>query len=91
LKNWDKHEETLLFVEKAIQLWKETKSTDVKDTATMCAKFELLRSGWTGEEASAISLYCSLLYQNDFSKGVLAALLIIAVIVSVPVLSQVIF
>ena len=29
--------------------------------------------GWTGEEALGIALYCSLKYQDDFSKGVTAA------------------
>ena len=29
--------------------------------------------GWTGEEALGIALYCSLKYQNDFSKAVIAA------------------
>ncbi len=29
--------------------------------------------GWTGEEALAIAVYCSLRYPNDFSKAVIAA------------------
>ncbi len=29
--------------------------------------------GWTGDEALAISIYCSLRYQHDFSKAVIAA------------------
>lgn len=29
--------------------------------------------GWTGEETLGIALYCSLRYQDDFSKGVIAA------------------
>ncbi len=29
--------------------------------------------GWVGEEALAISLYCSLTAENDFAKGVLRA------------------
>ena len=29
--------------------------------------------GWTGEETLGIALYCSLKYQNDFSKAVIAA------------------
>jgi uncharacterized protein (TIGR02452 family) len=32
-----------------------------------------LGEGWVAEETLAIALYCSLKYQNDFSKGVLAA------------------
>lgn len=29
--------------------------------------------GWGGEETLGIALYCSLKYQNDFSKGVITA------------------
>ncbi len=29
--------------------------------------------GWVGEEALAIAIYCSLKYQNDFSKGIIAS------------------
>lgn len=32
-----------------------------------------LGEGWTGEEALAISIYCALKYENDFSAGVAAA------------------
>lgn len=32
-----------------------------------------LGEGWVAEEALAISLYCALKYQNDFSKGVITA------------------
>lgn len=33
----------------------------------------LLGEGWVAEETLAIALYCSLKYQNDFSKGIIAA------------------
>lgn len=29
--------------------------------------------GWVGDEALGIAIYCSLKYQNDFSKGIIAA------------------
>ncbi len=32
-----------------------------------------LGEGWVGEEAMAIAIYCSLRYQNDFSRGIIAA------------------
>ena len=32
-----------------------------------------LGEGWVGEETLGIALYCSLRYQNDFSKGITAA------------------
>ena len=32
-----------------------------------------LGEGWVAEETLAISLYCSLRYQNDFSAGIIAA------------------
>lgn len=32
-----------------------------------------LGEGWVGEETLGIALYCSLRYQNDFSKGIIAA------------------
>ena len=32
-----------------------------------------LGEGWVGEETLGIALYCSLRYQNDFSKGIITA------------------
>ena len=32
-----------------------------------------LGKGWVAEETLAIAIYCSLKYQNDFSKGIIAA------------------
>ncbi|MFN5317747.1 MAG: ADP-ribosylglycohydrolase family protein, partial [Bacteroidia bacterium] len=32
-------------------------------------QLEILGGGWVGEEALAISLYCSLCYENDFEKA----------------------
>lgn len=34
---------------------------------------EKLGEGWVAEETLAIAIYCSLKYQNDFSKGIIAA------------------
>ena len=57
-----------------------------EQTGIMCRAIELsekgdndldnihsLCGGWVGEETLAIALYCSLKYQNDFSKGIIAA------------------
>lgn len=73
LTKWENHEETLTAVESAVSLWKETKSPDGLDTLTLSKKIEQLGDGWVGEEALAISIFCSLLFQDDFTGGVLAS------------------
>jgi ADP-ribosylglycohydrolase len=34
-----------------------------------------LGAGWTGDEAQAIALYCSLRYEHDFTAGIRAAVM----------------
>jgi ADP-ribosylglycohydrolase len=67
LKGWEHHEETLNAVTKCKELFKETKNNKKHYFETI----EKLGEGWIAEEALSISLYCSLLYENDFKKGVL--------------------
>ena len=52
-------------IEKAIKL-SENQEEDLKN-------IHELGEGWVAEETLAISLYCSLRYQNDFSAGIIAA------------------
>lgn len=55
----------LAIMDKAVELSKNEK-TDVEN-------IHELGEGWVAEEAFAIALYCSLRYQNDFSKAIIAA------------------
>jgi ADP-ribosylglycohydrolase len=73
LKQWNGNDETIAAVEKAMNLYDKTKSITQSQPEKIPELIETLGSGWIGEEALSISLYCSLLYQNDFAKGVLAA------------------
>ena len=67
-------EETLFAVQNAITLYNESKIL-LKSSPEKIPQFiEKLGSGWVGEEALAISLFCCLLYPDDFEKGVLAAI-----------------
>lgn len=55
--------------------------TDLIDRAIVLSKndapdldnIKVLGEGWVAEETLAISIYCSLKYENDFSKGIIAA------------------
>ena len=72
LKNHKDHEETLEAVEGAVYLFHQAKKSGLK-TSELPELIEQLGQGWVAEETLAISLFCSLLYQNDFAKGVLAS------------------
>lgn len=52
-------------ITKAIEL-SENDETDIDN-------IRKLGEGWVAEETLAIAIYCSLKYQNDFSKGIIAA------------------
>ena len=67
LKDWSNYEETLDAVLKCKDLFKKTKNNKKHDFETI----EQLGAGWVAEEALSISLYCSLIYENDFKSGVL--------------------
>lgn len=69
LKEWSNHSETLNAVMKCKDLFNKTKNNKKHDFETI----EQLGAGWVAEEALSISLYCSLIYENDFKKGVLYA------------------
>jgi len=55
--------------------------TDIVDRAIVLSENEFddleniraLGQGWVAEETLAIAIYCSLRYENDFSKGIIAA------------------
>ncbi|MFC1794638.1 ADP-ribosylglycohydrolase family protein [Planctomycetota bacterium] len=65
LKQRDDHQECFDAIERAIDL---AEQGNLKPDV-----IEALGGGWVAEETLAISLYCSLCTENDFSKGVLAA------------------
>ena len=54
-------------IDKAINL------AENNNTNTDQQNISLLGEGWIAEETLAIGLYCALKYQNDFSKGIIAA------------------
>ena len=58
------YEETLDAIKLALNLWK--KKTVKSDPETI----EKMGGGWVGEEALAISLYCTLVAEGDFDKGI---------------------
>jgi len=67
LKKWQNHEETLLAVGRAIDLFKLVRETGKVDPETL----ETLGGGWVAEEALSISIFASLLFEKDFRTGVL--------------------
>ena len=66
LKEWEYHEETLEAVIKCKKLYKANKGNKKHNFETI----EKLGGAWVAEEALSISLYCSLIYENDFKNGV---------------------
>jgi len=73
LKKWEGCAETQKAVKNALELYEESKLLLKSEPERIPQLLEKLGGGWVGEEALAISLFCSLIYQNDFRKGVLAA------------------
>jgi len=71
LKKWNEHQETLAAVEQALSLFETTK--DMKEEVDS-GIVEKLGGAWIAEEALSISLYCSLLFENNFKQGVLFAI-----------------
>jgi len=63
----DDHEECAEAVHQAIALWRHGGLNPSPEVV------ERLGGGWVGEEALAISLYCALGAQDDFTRGVLLA------------------
>ena len=70
LLEWEGHEETERAVEAALSIYAKTSVSPEKVTTE---DVESLGGAWVAEEALAISLYASLLYENDFERGVLLA------------------
>ncbi len=72
LQKWDKHEETFNVIEKSVLLAKEylLGRLPIQSIPEIIKK---IGAGWTGEEALAIAIFCSLIYENDFVKGTLAS------------------
>lgn len=64
-KKYPSSEECSELIEKAIHL-------AISDNPDIQA-IESLGEGWVGEEALAISVYCSLKYQDDFEKAIITA------------------
>lgn len=71
LKEWNDHEESCIAAEKAISLFHQTKDRRLDVTAE---EVEQLGCGWVAEEALSISLYASLIHENDFERGVILAI-----------------
>lgn len=69
LKN-DDHKETLEAVKKSLDLYKRMVTQETSPSPEM---IEELGGGWIAEEALSISILSSLIYKNDFKKGVLFA------------------
>lgn len=65
LEDYDNREECTQFILKALEL----SERDIADGDAI----RQLGEGWVGEEALAISIYCSLKYQDDFKKALTTA------------------
>ena len=65
LTKYDDHQESLDIIQKSQKLAKSDRSVE--------QAINLLGAGWVGEEALAISLYCSLKFKEDWLAGTLAA------------------
>lgn len=68
LKQQKNNQETLTAIEKALCYFKNYQSNLHKIKAET---IEEIGKGWIAEESLSIALFCSLIYKNDFKKGVL--------------------
>lgn len=73
LKKYDGHEETLSIVELAVNLADENINKNLKHSE-IANLIERIGAGWTGEEALAISLFCAIIFQDNYESGVLASI-----------------
>ena len=62
LITWDDHQETLSAIDKALNLFENTKPT--------YENVEKVGRGWVAEEALSISLYCALHHEHDFESAI---------------------
>jgi ADP-ribosylglycohydrolase len=67
------HEETLHAITGAVNLFHQTTAGVETGTLNLADQIGKLGRGWVGEEALAISLFCSLHHEHDFRSGVLAS------------------
>lgn len=70
LGSWEYHQETLTAVNKALALADEVSKSCVQPQPEI---IEQLGAGWVAEEALAMSLFASLIFEKDFRNGVLFA------------------
>lgn len=71
LKKHKNHQETLAAIEKSLSFFNKYQSNiDNINAKTI----EELGKGWIAEETLSIALFCSLIYKNDFEKGVLLSI-----------------
>ena len=71
LKTWEHYEETLNAVQSALDLYENNKNVSFEESLTL---IESLGQAWIAEEALSLSLFASLLFENDFKKGVLCSI-----------------
>jgi ADP-ribosylglycohydrolase len=67
------HEETLHAIAAAVDLFHQTEARVQAGTLNLADQIAKLGQGWVGEEALAISLFCSLHHEHNFRNGVLAS------------------
>ncbi len=68
LRDWENNSETYIAVEVALNLYEKTKTIGEEISAEM---IEQLGKGWVAEEALSMSIYASLIFEDDFENGVL--------------------
>jgi len=68
LRKWDNCLETLRAVNSATELFRKVNASGIVPSAE---QIEELGQGWIAEEALSMSLFASLVYENDFEKGLL--------------------
>ena len=73
LKKYDGHEETLSIVELAVNLADENINKNLKHSEIANLR-ERIGAGWTGEEALAISIFCVIMFHDNYESGVLASI-----------------
>jgi ADP-ribosylglycohydrolase len=67
------HEETLQAITSAVGMFHQTEAGVQSGILNLADQIIKLGRGWVGEEALAISLFCSLHYEHNFRAGVLAS------------------
>ncbi len=70
LIKYDHHEETLEALNRSLNLYESASKNETDEDPKLIEK---LGGGWIAEEALSISIFSSLMYKNDYKKGVLYA------------------